>query len=161
MYYRYSMESIPKCLTDFYSQENYYLVTEAISGKTFYDYFSSVGPLIVDIDQKAQAMTDFIDIIKKIGNLLSYAHSKNVILRDIKPNNFIITSKNDVFFVDCADSVMNNQKKYVDKIITPGYIVPSNLCNTFAEDWFKLALLIIDALSGINRNLPPATFAQV
>ena len=35
---------------------------------------------------------------------------------------------------------MNNQKKYVDKIITPGYIVPSNLCNTFAEDWFKLAL---------------------
>lgn len=151
----------PKCLTDFYSQENYYLVTEAISGKTFYDYFSSVGPLVVDIDQKAQAMTDFIDIIKKIGNLLSYAHSKNVILRDIKPNNFIITSKNDVFFVDCADSVMNNQKKYVDKIITPGYIVPSNLCNTFAEDWFKLALLIIDALSGINRNLPPATFAQV
>ena len=84
-----------------------------------------------------------------------------MILRDIKPNNFIITSKNDVFFVDCADSVMNNQKKYVDKIITPGYIVPSNLCNTFAEDWFKLALLIIDALSGINRNLPPATFAQV
>lgn len=56
---------------------------------------------------------------------------------------------------------MNNRQKYVDKIITPGYIVPNNLCNTFAEDWFKLALLIIDALSGINRNLPPATFAQV
>lgn len=154
-------EYFPKYITEFYSQNNYYLVTEAIPGMTYYDYFCSLGPLVVAMNQQAQAMADFIDIIKQIGKLITYAHSKNVILRDIKPSNFIITDKNKVFFIDCADSVVGNQKKYLDQIRTPGYIIPNSLYNTFAEDWFKLALLIIDALSGINRNLAPATFTQV
>lgn len=151
----------PKCLTDFYSQCNYYLVTEYISGKTFYDYFSSTGPVVVKDSQKSQALVTFVNIIKQISNLISYAHKRNVILRDIKPSNFIITNDNKVFFIDCADSIVNNQKIYSDQVMTPGYVVPEKLYNSFSEDWFKFALLIIDALSGINRNSSFASFDQI
>lgn len=154
-------EYFPKCLNYFYSQRNYYLITEAILGKTFYDYFSSLGPVVVENQKKEQSMSELVGIIKQISKLISYAHNKNVILRDIKPSNFIVTNENTVFFIDCADSIVGNQKKYSDQVKTPGYTIPNDLYNTFAEDWFKLALLIIDALSGINRNSPPASFTQV
>ena len=106
-------------------------------------------------------MSDFIKIIKNIISMVSYAHSKGIILRDINQTNVLVNTKTKkVYFVDCADSIFVGTHSH-EKIKTPWYTIPEAKYNTYAEDWTKVAWLILDGLGGVNRNLCLANYTQV
>ncbi len=151
----------PMVLDDFITQGNYYLLLQKITGLTYYAYFASLGPVVVAKKLVGQSMSDFIKVIKNIISMVSYAHSKGIILRDINQTNVLVNTKTKkVYFVDCADSIFVGTHSH-EKIKTPWYTIPEAKYNTYAEDWTKVAWLILDGLGGVNRNLCLANYTQV
>ena len=106
-------------------------------------------------------MTDFIEVIKNLISVVAYAHRKGIILRDINPANVLVdTRTREVYFIDCADSIFIDSQS-CEKIKTLWYTIPEKRYNTYAEDWTKVAWLILDGLGGVNRNLCLANYTQV
>lgn len=151
----------PLVIDDFMTQGNYYLLLQKINSITYYDYFATLGPVIIAKDLVKKAMVDFVDIIKNIISMVSYAHRKGIILRDINQTNILVESQTrKVYFVDCADSIFATSPSR-EKVKTPWYTIPETKYNTYAEDWTKVAWLILDGLGGVNRNLCLANYMQV
>lgn len=69
----------------------YYMVMEYAEGKTVKDLVRQIGPVP---EQRA------LHILKQVLQALTYAHSKNIIHRDIKPVNIILDSKDEIKILD-------------------------------------------------------------
>lgn len=154
-------EHFPKVLGEFTAQDNYYLIMQKIDGVTYYEYFATIGPVIIEKKMVEKSMTDFVEIIKNVVSMVSYAHKKGIILRDINSANVLVNKRSKkVYFVDCADSIFIGSHS-CEKIKTPWYSIPETKSNTYAEDWTKVAWLILDGLGGVNRNLCLANYTQI
>lgn len=146
---------------NFTTQNNYYLILQKITGLTYYEYFATNGPVVVEKNLCEESMTDFIEVIKNLISVVAYAHRKGIILRDINPANVLVdTRTRKVYFIDCADSIFIDSQS-CEKIKTLWYTIPEKRYNTYAEDWTKVAWLILDGLGGVNRNLCLANYTQV
>ncbi|MEY8661868.1 lanthionine synthetase LanC family protein [Ligilactobacillus faecis] len=152
---------VPEIVSEFFSQNNYYLVMKEVKAKTFYDYAVSNGPVVVGNFKREEALSNFLEIIQNIAKMINFAHERGIILRDISPTNIMVNDKNKkVYFVDCADSIFYGDKCR-EHIITPHYEIPHHKYNTYDEDWFKFGLLIMDGLGAVNRNHCIASFQQI
>jgi len=67
-----------------------YMTMEYLSGKTLGDY----------LNREPMGLTQAWFIIEGIGNALAYAHENNIVHRDIKPGNIIITDEGVVKVLD-------------------------------------------------------------
>jgi serine/threonine protein kinase len=67
-----------------------YMTMEYLSGKTLGDY----------LNREPMSLTQAWLIIEGIGNALAYAHENNIVHRDIKPGNIIITDEGVVKVLD-------------------------------------------------------------
>ena len=151
----------PLVLGYFTTQNNYYLILQKITGLTYYEYFATNGPVVIEKNLCEKSMTDFIEVIKNLISVVAYAHRKGIILRDINPANVLVDIRTlKVYFIDCADSIFVDSHS-CEKIKTPWYTIPETKYNTYAEDWIKVAWMILDGLGGVNRNLCLANYTQV
>ena len=69
----------------------YYYISQWIEGQTLSNYVSQKKNISIDLA---------IDICRKLCTILISCHSEGVYHRDIKPDNIIITDKEDVFLID-------------------------------------------------------------
>ncbi len=151
----------PLVLGYFTTQNNYYLILQKITGLTYYEYFATNGPVVIEKNLCEKSMTDFIEVIKNLISVVAYAHRKGIILRDINPANVLVDIRTlKVYFIDCADSIFVDSHS-CEKIKTPWYTIPETKYNTYAEDWIKVAWMILDGLGGVNRNLCLANYTQL
>src|SRR5262249_41104927 len=75
-------------------QGMHYLALEFIEGIDLHDYIKRNGPLD---PEEARG------IILQAGRALREAHDKNVVHRDVKPSNFLLTRKDDQLHVKLTD----------------------------------------------------------
>lgn len=84
---------------------------------------------------------------------LEYLHSKNIIYRDLKPENVLISSDGYIKIADFGLSRMNIVLDEATTICgTPEYLAPEIVCKKSygkAVDWWTLGSIIYEMLVGI------------
>ncbi|HLJ34970.1 MAG TPA: serine/threonine-protein kinase, partial [Ktedonobacteraceae bacterium] len=99
------------------------------------------------------ALATIVPYVKQIGGALHLAHSKNVIHRDVKPENMLLGSQNEVLLSDfgIAKNLQNSQSMYSQGVVgTAGYMAPEqirgNPCP--ASDQYALGIIVYEWLCG-------------
>ena len=91
-----------------------YMVMEFVSGKTLQELVKQKGKIPFD---------DAINIMGQLSEAVAAIHKENVLHRDIKPDNIILTPENNVVLIDfgAAREFVQNQTQRHTVILTPGF----------------------------------------
>lgn len=91
-----------------------YMVMEFVSGKTLQELIKQQGKIPFD---------DAINIMGQLSEAVAAIHKENVLHRDIKPDNIILTPENNVVLIDfgAAREFVQNQTQRHTVILTPGF----------------------------------------
>ncbi|MGB9736519.1 MAG: protein kinase domain-containing protein [bacterium] len=124
---------------------DYYIAMELINGKTLKDILRIKGRLNSD---------EAIKIAEQLTRALVYAHSNNIIHRDIKPGNIMITDNNIVKLMDFGlAKVLHDASQTATKVIgTPYYMAPEQIKGDrigFETDIYALGVVMFEMLTGI------------
>ena len=124
----------------------YYIVMEVLEGDTLSDVIKREGRL----DEKKA-----IDIAKKIALALSAAHKKNIIHRDVKPHNILITEDGTVKIADFgiaktvnSGTIVNNTNTVMGSV---HYLSPEQARGGYVDarsDIYSLGIVLYEMLTG-------------
>ena len=91
-----------------------YMVMEFVPGTTLQELIKLKGKIPFD---------DAINIMGQLSEAVAIIHKENVLHRDIKPDNIIITPENNVVLIDfgAAREFVQNQTQRHTVILTPGF----------------------------------------
>ncbi|MDD7984862.1 serine/threonine protein kinase [Lentisphaera marina] len=152
-----------------------YFAMKKVNGVTLSEYLERVADLYYfqGFKQKNES-TSLITRLEhfiKICEAIEYAHSKEVIHRDIKPDNIMIGESREVYVMDwgiayCMNDPENKRPEVIEHMKknvcgSPGYIDPQILCNPFPDrhtDVYSLGMLLHEmctlqrGFSGFNTN---------
>lgn len=123
----------------------YYIVMEYIEGTTLKEYIKQKGKL---------SSADSANIASQICGALSVAHEKNIIHRDIKPHNIMITSNNLVKVTDFGIARASNSStmRVADSILgSVHYISPEQARGGYVDcrsDIYSLGIVLYEMLTG-------------
>ncbi len=130
-----------------YHERSYYLVMEYVDGedlRTIVDYLAPVPPDIAAL------------LIMEIARGLEYTHAQNIIHRDIKPGNILISYEGDVKLIDfgVARDETSTRLTMTGLIVgTPAYMSPEQASGeplTPQSDLYALGTLLYELLTGIK-----------
>ncbi len=140
---------------DFFEhEEKHYVVMEYVEGESISKIIKHIGAFDTEIA---------LSIFKQILNGLMYAHSKNVIHKDIKTSNFLLTP-NTVKIIDfgIAQILDESSKMAVSELLigTPKYMSPEQILGEDIDqrtDIYSLGIVLYEFLTGklpfnINTN---------
>ncbi|CAD8096059.1 unnamed protein product [Paramecium sonneborni] len=120
-------------LHEIYQGENsYYLVTDYLQGDTLYNYIKSFPDDQIPSQQIREA-------IKIILAALKYLESQDIIHRDIKLENILLSKTNDITSLKIIDFGLAIYAKPQQKLSicgTPGYIAPEILKHSNNDEYF-------------------------
>ncbi len=123
----------------------HYIVMEYIEGTTLKEYIKANGKL---------SSQESADIASQICGALSVAHEKNIIHRDIKPHNIMITNNNLVKVTDfgIARASNNSTMRVGDSILgSVHYISPEQARGGYVDcrsDIYSLGIVLYEMLTG-------------
>lgn len=123
----------------------HYIVMEYVNGITLKEYIKEKGHL---------AYTEALDIAYQICDALQAAHDKNIVHRDIKPHNILITEDRNIKVADfgIARSATGNTISNNDDILgSVHYISPEQVKGEGADcrsDIYSLGISLYEMLSG-------------
>ncbi len=143
-------DQIPKLYAYFSEQELFYLVQEWIQGQTLTEIIEAKGAL---------SETEVKSILLNLLFVLDYVHSKNIIHRDIKPDNVILSANTgkpvliDFGAVkETIRTIANPPGQFTESLIigTPGYMPSEQAIGRpiYATDIYSLGLTAIFLLTG-------------
>lgn len=138
-------ENIVKILDVVINGERKYIVMEFIDGITLKDYIDNIGIL---------GWKEAVHYTKQILSALSHAHEKQVIHRDIKPQNIMLLSDGTVKVTDFGIAKMPNTESITvtDKAIgTVNYISPEQASGgkiDFRTDIYSVGVMLYEMVSG-------------
>lgn len=91
-----------------------YIVMDFVTGRTLQALVEENGPLPYDMA---------VNYIAQLSEAVAHIHSNNILHRDIKPDNIIITPQNNVVLIDfgSARSFVHDQEQRHTAMITMGY----------------------------------------
>ena len=121
-----------------------YLVLELINGGELFTYLRSVESLSTDQCRFYTAT---------VGCCFEYLHSKNIIFRDLKPENLLIGNDGYLKLTDFGFAKILNEGRTFTICGTPEYIAPEVILNQGhgkAVDWWTLGVLIYEMHAGID-----------
>ncbi len=141
---------IPNLYAYFSEQDQFYLVQEYIQGKTLTDKVQTEGPL---------SESAVREILKSLLYVLNYVHSKEIVHRDIKPDNVILRDSDNVPVLidfgavrESMGTVANSQGNAISSIVigTPGFMPAEQAAGRplYSSDLYSLALTMIYLLTG-------------
>ncbi|EGR33373.1 protein kinase domain protein [Ichthyophthirius multifiliis] len=132
---------------DGFCQDNrhIYLILEFVSGSELFNYLRSIDAL----------ESDHICFYgAQVALMFEYLHSKNIIYRDLKPENLLIADDGYLKLTDFGFAKVVEGRTYI-LCGTPEYLAPEILLNKDhgkAVDWWTLGILIYEMNAGINPN---------
>ena len=150
---------IPKLIT-YGSNKNYYILIETLLGKSLFDIFIR--------KKKPCDLSNMCLIALQLIERLEYIHSKNIIYRDVKPENFMIGIKDpDIIYIIDFGLCKKYRSSKTGKHILPRYTkkfsgtlkyssvnVVKGKESSRRDDLISLGYVFIDLL---KRNLPWAS----
>mmetsp|Transcript_9997 Transcript_9997/g.11360 ORF Transcript_9997/g.11360 Transcript_9997/m.11360 type:complete len:331 (-) Transcript_9997:490-1482(-) len=144
--------NIVKYYESFADEGGMYIVTELIKGET----------LSQKIEKECTGFndSDAAKIVHQLASALNHCHSKNIIHRDIKPDNVIIDDRLNVTLLDFGLSKNFSMKKALKSAAgTPTYMAPECMLRDYNEkvDVWSLGVLMYVLLTGklpFTGNLP-------
>lgn len=121
----------------------YYIVMEYVEGITLKTYISKKGAL---------GYNELLSIMIQVGRGIEAAHNKNIIHRDIKPQNIIISREGKVKVTDfgIAKAVTSNTIN-ADRMGSVHYASPEQTRNeqvTFQSDVYSFGIVMYEACTG-------------
>ncbi|UPT73130.1 MAG: protein kinase [Elusimicrobiota bacterium] len=126
--------------------DDVYLVFEYVDGRTVHDLVQAAGRL-----EPAQA----VSVTRSMGEALTYAHSRGVIHRDMKPSNVMLTGSNEVKVMDfgiarMAKDAMTRYSMTNTVVGTPPYMAPEQEQGVVRKesDVYALAICAYEMLTG-------------
>lgn len=130
---------------DGFTQDNRYLflVLEFVSGGELFTYLRGVGRF-----EPPQACF----YSAQVAMMFEYLHSKNVIYRDLKPENLLIGVDGYMKLTDFGFAKIVEGRTYT-LCGTPEYLAPEILLNKGhgkAVDWWTLGVLLYEMIAGID-----------
>lgn len=131
-----------------------YTVMELVSGGSLRQRIEKVGKLPI---------TDAVSIFRQIGSALDYAHSRNIIHRDVSPGNILLDSSgNRALLTDFGIARLPDQHHTSTDIImgTPGFFSPEHAQSATAvtslSDLYSLGVIMYFMLTGqLPWETPP------
>ncbi len=123
---------------------DYYIAMELVQGKTLKDIL---------LDKNRLTPQESLKISEQLVRALVYAHGSNLIHRDIKPGNIMITDDGVVKLMDFGlAKIMHDTAQYATKIIgTPYYMSPEQIQGekiSFETDIYAVGVVLYEMLTG-------------
>ena len=106
--------NIVRVIDVFEENETSYIVMPFIEGKTLESLVEKKGPLDYGLA---------VNYIGQIASAVGYIHTKNILHRDIKPDNIMITADNHAILIDfgSAREFIQDKTQHQTSILTKGY----------------------------------------
>lgn len=133
---RFEHENIVK-VTDYFDQNNtVYFIMEFVDGESLQDLIKDKGVFEED---------SAIKIVLKLASCIKFLHSKDILHRDITPNNILIKNDGELVLIDfgAAREMAGNQMPHT-VIQTPGY-APIEQYNPNSEKGYYIDIYSIGA----------------
>jgi serine/threonine protein kinase, bacterial len=148
-----SHPGIPKVIDYFVSGDNHYLVEEHVEGNT----------LLSLIRKKKLRREDIIPVTIQLCSVLEYIHAKDIIYRDLKPDNIMVKQDGSVKLIDFGIARIYKSGKERDTIAigTPGFAAPEQYGTAQTDtrtDIYGLGALMHHMVTGIDPRDKPFTF---
>ena len=122
----------------------FYIVMEYIDGYSLEQYLRREGKI-----ESGVALSWFL----KLADALVYAHSKNVIHRDIRPANVLISHEGDIKLADLGTSRFLEGNRFAStRIGSPPYMAPEHFQGkaTFQSDIYSFGVVILSDRDAMN-----------
>ena len=133
--------NIVSVLTAETTNDVFYIVMEYVNGMSLEAYLRKYRPLPLD-----QALDWFI----QIGDAMAYAHFKNVLHRDIRPANVLLSREGVIKLADLGTSRVLENPFASTRIGSPPYMAPEHFQGkaTFQSDIYSFGILMYECLTG-------------
>ena len=127
--------------------ENYYIVTEYVSGEQSLEPFCTRERLL--------PLERVAEIVFKCAEALDYSHQKGVIHRDIKPSNILLDDSGTVKVADFSVALLTDpgvaDTQWMAPVGSPLYMSPEHILEhniTGQADLFSLGIVLYEMLTG-------------
>ncbi|MBD2774592.1 serine/threonine-protein kinase [Iningainema tapete] len=143
---------IPKFFAHIEENQEFYLVQEFIDGHSFSDEIKAVTKL---------EEIEVVHFLKDLLTILEFIHSKNIIHRDINPDNIIRRKDGKLVLIDFGavkEVITQTQiQKPGTQIYTLGYAPQEQMHGypRFNSDIYALGMTAIEALTGLEPTVLP------
>jgi serine/threonine protein kinase len=98
------------------------------------------------------SVSETLTIVQQVGDALQYAHERNVVHRDMKPENILFGSKGEVLLADFGISTVlsTTSVKHTEVMGTPAYMAPEQFRGEISRrsDQYALACITYEMLCG-------------
>jgi serine/threonine-protein kinase len=129
--------------------ESFYMVMELVEGPTLKEHLSA-------LTQQGQRMPfmEAVRIIREAAGALAYAHSQNMIHRDVKPANLMIDRDNRVVLTDFGIAKIVTGAQFTASggmVGTPAYMAPEQGLGEAGDersDLYSLGVILYQLLTG-------------
>lgn len=121
---------IPVIIDHFFIVDRHYVIMEYIAGRTLSQ--------ILETLHEPMKESDVVEIALQLTGIISYLHEQSppIILRNLSPNNIIITPDRRVKIVDfgMGRHFRTLNERATKKLTTPGYSPPEQLANEVVDE---------------------------